>query len=110
MTTAPCAALIKSAKCLAIENGEKGGGGVMQDADALDPAKAGMIEAADHLKLVLGIAHHLADIDLARRAHQADTDAAQCRQAETAERLRPLHVARGAEPGERNHDRTDAER
>src|SRR6516165_4153728 len=43
-----------------------------QHADALDRAIIALPQTADNIELVLGLAHHFADIDIARRATQAD--------------------------------------
>jgi hypothetical protein len=45
---------------------------------ALDRAIAFAFKAANDTKLILGVAHHLSDIDVSRFAHQTDAAASAC--------------------------------
>src|SRR5262249_45161183 len=45
-------------------------------ANALDRAIAFVFKAANDIELILGVAHHLSDIDVSRFAHQTDAAAA----------------------------------
>src|SRR5215472_12543811 len=61
---------------MSIENRQKCLGCITQNAaehtDALDRAVAFVFEAANNIELILGVAHHLSDIDVLRFAHQTD--------------------------------------
>jgi len=63
-------------QCISVQDSEKRLNRIVQHAaqhaDALDRAITAPPQTADNIELVLGLAHHLADIDVARRATQAD--------------------------------------
>ena len=63
-------------QCISVQDSEKRLNRIVQHAaqhaDALDRAITAPTQTADNIELVLGRAHHLADIDVARRATQAD--------------------------------------
>src|SRR5437016_8075137 len=61
---------------MGIENRQKCLGCITQNAaehaDALDRAIAFVFKAANDIELILGVAHHLSDIDVSRFTHQTD--------------------------------------
>src|SRR5262249_32184574 len=61
---------------MGIQNRQKCVGCITQNAaehtDALDRAIAFVFQAADDIELILGVAHHLSDVDASRFAHQTD--------------------------------------
>ena len=63
-------------QCISVQDSEKRLNRIVQHAaqhaDALDRAIIAPLQTADNIEPVLGLAHHLADIDVARRATQAD--------------------------------------
>ena len=65
---------------MGIQNRQKYRGRILQSApehaDALDRAVAFVLQAANDIELMLGIPHHLSDIDILRFAHQTDAPVA----------------------------------
>ena len=61
---------------MGIQNRQKCLGCITQSAaehaDPLDRAIAFVFKAANDIELILGVAHHLSDIDVSRFAHQTD--------------------------------------
>ncbi len=80
-------------KGVGVQNSQKSIGcvtqGAAQYAGALDPAIACLIKATDDVEPVLGLAHHLADIDVAWLAHETNAAATSADRIETF-RLRSL--------------------